>query len=174
MTYVTRWTPVVSAALLLALGSAGCSDDDTKVTPDTGADMALGDMSNMETAPDMALAEIGMPDQGVDQAVLPDISGTWEGTWASKSTGGSGTISATLTQSGASVSGNVTVTGSNLLTTGTLSGTLSSTLNGTSLKGKITGSSGNMDLDLMLAGNKLDGTYTVGTVDSGTIALTKK
>ncbi len=54
---------------------------------------------------------------GIGVAPAPSLSGTWDGTWTS-SRGGGGTFVATLSQSGPSLSGGVSVTGQPCLTGG--------------------------------------------------------
>ncbi len=53
-----------------------------------------------------------------------DVTGTWSGTWASSNDIDHGNLSATLTQSGTSVSGTVSITESPCISSGSVSGTI--------------------------------------------------
>jgi tetratricopeptide (TPR) repeat protein len=53
-----------------------------------------------------------------------NLTGDWVGTWTGSDGNGNGNISLTLTQSNTSVSGTATITGSECISTGTLSGTV--------------------------------------------------
>jgi tetratricopeptide (TPR) repeat protein len=80
---------------------------------------------------------------GDDPAPPPpelNLSGDWIGTW-SESTGTSGNVSLTLTQTNSSVTGTVSITGSNCITTGTLSGTVS----GNNLQANIVGTGASLN-----------------------------
>jgi len=58
-------------------------------------------------------------------ASVTDLSGEWRGTWIDNTDGTSGEAIFSLTQTGTSVSGTVSVAGDECLTTGNVSGTVS-------------------------------------------------
>ncbi len=70
---------------------------------------------------------------GSDNSSLPpstgssgiDITGTWEGTWASSNQIDDGSLTASFTQSGTSFEGTISITNSPCISTGSVSGSIS-------------------------------------------------
>ena len=64
------------------------------------------------------------PSPSAGQPSVLNLTGDWVGTWSDSSETGSGNISLSLIQNNTSVTGNVSITGSKCISTGTLSGTV--------------------------------------------------
>jgi hypothetical protein len=101
------------------------------------------------------------------------VSGIWTGSWASR-TGVSGTTNLTLAQSGDSVVGSLTFTGSPCFANGDISGTLS----GDMLSATITAGGIVVALNVTITGDALSGTYqavSAGecTGDTGTFSANR-
>jgi len=122
-----------SGASSTALGSA--SDDATVAGDDDGMGVV-----GVTTAGIIGAAVIGgiaaaiggggggddsSPSPSAGQPSVLNLSGDWVGTWSDSSGTDSGNISLSLIQNNTSVTGNVSITGSECISTGTLSGTVS-------------------------------------------------
>jgi tetratricopeptide (TPR) repeat protein len=122
-----------SGASSTALGSA--SDDATVAGDDDGMGVV-----GVTTAGIIGAAVIGgiaaaiggggggddsSPSPSAGQPSVLNLSGDWVGTWSDSSGTDSGNISLSLIQNNTSVTGNVSITGSECISTGTLSGTAS-------------------------------------------------
>jgi tetratricopeptide (TPR) repeat protein len=99
---------------------------------------------------------------GGDESTPPppaplDLTGAWVGTWNDPTSGDSGSISLNLTQTDTSVTGTVSVTGSDCISTGTITGTVSgSTLNSEIVSGDFTAS-----YNATCTSTSMNGTYGV-------------
>jgi tetratricopeptide (TPR) repeat protein len=102
-----------------------------------------------------AAASGGGGDDG-DTSTTTNLTGVWSGTW-NESTGDTGNVSFDLTQTNTSVSGSVSTTGSNCISTGTLSGTLA----GNQLTGTIQSVNGSVSLNATATSTSMNGTYEV-------------
>jgi pectate lyase len=102
-----------------------------------------------------------------------NVTGDWSGTWTS-SRGSGSTLSATLLQSGTSVSGTAQVGGSPCLSTGDVSGTVSGS--GATF-GVVSGSHGITFTANRITASSMTGTYSVSSGwcagDSGSFSLTR-
>ncbi len=119
------------------------------------------------------LSSCGDGDSGSSSPPTVDVTDTWTGSWFSRNgvNGGSATLNAT--QSGASVTGSVSFSGSPCFASGAFSGSVS----GNTVRGSITAGGIRVDVALTITGNSASGTYnsvSAGncTGDSGTISLT--
>jgi hypothetical protein len=107
---------------------------------------------------------------------LLNVSGTWSGTWAS-SRGSGGTVQALISQSGASLSGTATVTGSPCFTSGSISGSVfGNNVAFGVLFGE--GQQANFSATVGSGGTSMSGTYSVSggacNGDTGSFNLTKQ
>ncbi len=101
-----------------------------------------------------------------------DLTGRWRGSWRSSFIGG-GSLDVTLTQSGTTVTGTVTVGGSDLISSGTVRGTISGS---TVTLGSVFASGITVDYRADIVGNSaLRGTYVLRVsgfaTDNGTFSL---
>jgi len=121
-----------SGASSTAIGSAS---DDATVADDGGG---LGIFGGTTIAVAGAAAAIGVamaaggggggddssPSPSAGQPSVLNLTGDWSGTWSDPTGTGGGNISLSLIQTNNSVTGNVSITGSKCISTGTLSGTV--------------------------------------------------
>ena len=104
-------------------------------------------------------------------ATTVDITGTWSGSWASSNGINNGNISAVLTQSGTSVIGTLSITGSPCISNGSVSGTVS----GNNVSFGIISGSDTVEYNATYTSTSMSGTYSVTTGacagDTGTFSL---
>jgi len=108
-------------------------------------------------------------------AASVNVSGSWSGTWTNTTNQSNGDISfASLIQTGSTVAGQVSITGSSCASSGNLTGTVSSD----NFTGSITFENQTITFNGTIITNQLNGTFTIvsGTAGcntgSGTISLT--
>ena len=123
-----------------------------------------------------SLAVAGCGGGGVISTPPLNVAGTWSGTWAS-SRGSGGTVQAVISQSGTSLSGTATVTGSPCFTSGSISGSVSgnNVAFGVLFGG---GQQANFSAAVGSGGTSMSGTYSVSggacSGDTGSFNLTKQ
>jgi hypothetical protein len=106
-----------------------------------------------------------------------DVTGTWTGTWNSSNGINSGSIDATLTQTGSSISGSVSFTGSPCFAGGPISGNVG----GANIAAALNAGGIHVTFSAAVSGvgdDMMNGTYSVVsagacTGDTGTITLTR-
>lgn len=107
-----------------------------------------------------------------------DVSGTWSGDWWRSDGGEEGTLIATLTQSGSSLSGSMTITSTTFSYSKdtTVSGSIegNEVVFGTAIAGN--GSTVTIDYEGTLTedGNQMSGTYSMSTGYTGTWSVTRE
>lgn len=104
-----------------------------------------------------------------------DVTGNWAGSWLSKN-GSAGSLSIAFTQTGATLSGTVSLGGSSCFSAGNISGTVSG--NNIISAGVFSGSL-RVDFDGTAANNQISGSYNVEnggacTSDTGTWTVSKQ
>lgn len=102
----------------------------------------------------------------------PSFSGNWSGTWSSTAAPPQGgTFQAKVTQTGQNLAGTVTVTGSPLISSGTVSGTVQ----GNQISfGILTGGITAITFTGSFSGNTASGTYAAANGDVGTWQATRQ
>lgn len=102
-----------------------------------------------------------------------DVTGTWSGTWTSSNDIDHGNLAATLTQSGTSVSGTVSITESPCISSGSVSGTVS----GNNVVFGVVSGTDTITYTATCTSTSMSGTYSVNTGecagDTGTFSMTK-
>ena len=107
------------------------------------------------------------------RTIAIDLTGAWNGTWASSGGVYSGSLSVTLVQSGTSITGTATIAGSPCITSGSVSGTFT----GNNITFGVVSGQDSIEFYATYASQSIDGTYiiTAGSCSGefGTFSMSK-